>query len=239
MSKNNKNSQNNKNTGNVKKEIEQIVRFLVSDIVANLGFKLWDVEFYSEAGESFLEITIDRIDKSSGGVSLDDCEAVTYAINPVIDAADPIENRYSLLVSSPGLNRELKNDSHINYYIGKIVSVKLFAKNEVLTRANIANTTNTNSDGKNFTGVIKENAGDTMTFELCAVRAQSAAKNGGKNKQNRQNKQNKQKGGENNIIDSEHTEQKPPEDTAEANNNIITLARKDIAHIYAYDEIDI
>ncbi|MCL2772500.1 MAG: ribosome maturation factor RimP [Oscillospiraceae bacterium] len=194
-----------------KKDIEEIVRFLIKEIVANLGFELWNVEYYSEADEWFLEITIDRINKSSGGVSIDDCETVTHAVTPVIDAADPIENSYSLIVSSPGLNRELKNEFHVNRYINKMVSVKLFSKNENLSLLN--------TDGKNFTGILKEKADDAMTFEVCKM-------------EDKQSKTNKQKNKNNNIINNEQK-------NSDGINNIITLVKKDIAHIYAYDEIDI
>ena len=199
---------------NGRKNIEQTVRNLIGETVANLGFELWDVEYYSESDEWYLEITIDRLDKSGGGTSINDCETVTRAVDPIIDAADPIENSYSLVVSSAGLNRELKNDFHINHYINKKVSVKLFSKfskfskNENISLLNAAN--KANKDGKSFTGVLKENAAGTMTFEVCKV-------------------PDKQKVKKNNIIDIENTE---------GIDNIITILKKDIAHIYAYDEIE-
>ena len=204
-----------------KKNIAHTIKNLVAETIKNLGLELWDVEYYNDNGEWLLEITIDIIDipdiiditkKTDGktGISLDDCETVTKAVAPIIDAADPIENSYSLVVSSPGLGRELKNDAHINKYINKPVFVNLFAKNENLSPLNI--------DGKNFTGVLKEYSGDMLTFEVFEQRQETAKAN------------KKQKNKKNNIMDIKETE-------ANNINKIITLAKKDIAHIYAHDEL--
>jgi len=124
-----------------KKQIEQIVRNLVENVISSLGYELWNIEYYNDGIEWLLEITIDNL--SGVPVSIDDCEKVTHAVNPIIDEADPIENSYSLAVSSPGLNRELKNASHFGKYMDKEVSVKLFAKNETV-------------GGKIFNAVLKE-----------------------------------------------------------------------------------
>ena len=115
-----------------RKAVEQTVWELSEQIIAGLGLELWDVLFYAEAGEHILEIVID---KPGGLVSLDDCEQVTRALNPLIDEADPIEQSYSLCVASPGIGRELRTDGHILKYIGKPVTVSLFAKRQGLDRS--------------------------------------------------------------------------------------------------------
>ena len=218
MEKNDKNNSNNRNkTG--KKVIEQTVKNLIAGTIENLGLELWDVEYYNDNGEWLLEVTIDLVDlaaitEGKTGISLDDCEKVTKAISPIIDDADPIENSYSLIVSSPGLNRELKDDVHLNKYDGKLVLVKLFVKNENLSLLNI--------DEKSFTGILKEYSDEAITFEVVEKQKESAKAN------------NKQKNKKNNIID---TEAKKDETKSSNISNIITLMRKDIAHIYAYDEL--
>ena len=110
-----------------KKAIEQSVKNLSEQIIESFALELWDVEFYRDngSGEYILEITIDR---PHGLISIDDCEKVTHALNPVLDEADPIEQSYSLVVSSPGIGRELKTERHIKKYTGKPVTVTLFAK---------------------------------------------------------------------------------------------------------------
>ena len=95
---------------------------LVKDAVEECGVSLWDVEFVKEGPDHNLVIYIDRPE----GVSLTDCEMVNDAVEPIIDAADPIEGSYYLEISSPGLERELKTPTHIRAFLGTEVTVKLF-----------------------------------------------------------------------------------------------------------------
>ena len=129
------------------------MRQLVEPIISKFGYELWDVEYYNDGAEWLLEITID---KPGTGISLDDCEKVTRAVNPAIDAADPIETGYSLAVSSPGLNRELKTSAHFEKYLNKEVTVKLFAKNET-------------AGAKIFNAVLKSFSGDGFTFAFASA----------------------------------------------------------------------
>ena len=77
----------------------------------------------TEGARKILRITID----SEDGITIDDCEKMHRAIDPVLDDADPIEEQYYLEVSSPGIERELKNDMHICACEGWDVEVKLYA----------------------------------------------------------------------------------------------------------------
>ena len=70
-----------------------------------------------------LWITID----SEDGIGVDDCEKMHRAIDPLLDEADPIEEAYYLEVSSPGIERELRTDAHIEYCVGADVEVRLYA----------------------------------------------------------------------------------------------------------------
>lgn len=101
----------------------ELVESLVKDTVEQLGFELCDVEFAKEYGNWVLTLFIDK----EGGVSIDDCEAVSKAVDPVLDQADPIEQAYYLSVSSLGLDRPIKKDRDFARSIGKEVSVKLYA----------------------------------------------------------------------------------------------------------------
>ncbi len=107
---------------NAKNIAEQVWDFLLP-VVNNLGYYLWDVEYVKEGSEWYLRITID----SEDGITLDDCETVHRAIDPVIDEHDPIENAYHLEVSSPGIERVLRREDHIEAFAGEEVEVKLFA----------------------------------------------------------------------------------------------------------------
>ena len=107
----------------MKKNIATTVKELISDTVLSLGCVVWDVEYQKIGADWNLTVTIDNND----GITIEDCEAVHRAIDPLLDEADPIEGAYRLNVSSPGIERELKNDFHIESCIGDKVEVRLFA----------------------------------------------------------------------------------------------------------------
>lgn len=94
----------------------------VEPVVNGLGLELWDVEYRKEGSDYFLRIYIDKPD----GVSIDDCVSVNNAIDPIIDELDPIQQSYCLEVSSAGLVRELKKDSHFDRFLSKTVTVHTY-----------------------------------------------------------------------------------------------------------------
>ena len=96
---------------------------LVNETVEECGCMLWNVEFVKEGSDHNLIIYIDKPE----GISLDDCEMVNDAVEPILDEADPIEGSYYLEISSPGLERELKTPEHIMAFVGERVIVKLYA----------------------------------------------------------------------------------------------------------------
>lgn len=105
-----------------KKSIAEIVTELALPIVEDAGCELVDVEFVKEGGDWFLRVYIDK----SGGVSLDDCEKVSRAVNDILDEKDPIPHAFYLEVSSPGLERQLKKPRDFEKAIGQLVEVKLY-----------------------------------------------------------------------------------------------------------------
>ena len=118
------------------KNIASAVSELISPVVTDLGYILWDVEYVKEGARWILRVTLD----SENGITIDDCERVHRAIDPVLDEADPIENSYFLEVSSPGVERELRTEAHIAASSGERVEVRLYAP----------------LDGaKSFTGILK------------------------------------------------------------------------------------
>lgn len=107
------------------KKVEESVMHLVAPAAAQLGYTVVDVEYVKKRGEdSELVIYIDK----EGGVDLDDCEACSMAIDPLIDAADPIEEPYILCVSSPGIDRPLKRPEDFARHLNEKVDVKLYEK---------------------------------------------------------------------------------------------------------------
>jgi ribosome maturation factor RimP len=105
------------------KNIAGVVSELIAPTAAELGYELWDVEFVKEGTRRILRVTID----SAEGITIDDCEKMHRAIDPVLDEADPIESAYYLEVSSPGIERELRTDRHIEACIGCSVEARLYA----------------------------------------------------------------------------------------------------------------
>ena len=100
-----------------------IVAELARPIVEGMGLSLWDVEFVKEHGETVLRVVIDQPD----GVSIEQCEKVSRALDPLLDAADPIQGSYIFQVSSAGLERELKRHSDYEMFIGRTVEIKLYS----------------------------------------------------------------------------------------------------------------
>ena len=105
------------------KNIAGIVRELALPVASELGLALWDVEFVKEGARRVLRITID----SDEGITIEDCERMHRAIDPVLDEADPIEESYDLEVSSPGIERELRTEAHIAFAVGETVDLRFFA----------------------------------------------------------------------------------------------------------------
>ncbi len=103
-------------------KIEQLVFEMVEPIAAAQNVSVWDVEYKKEGKNNVLRVYIDK----EGGVSIDDCEAVSVVLSERLDASDPITSAYSLEVSSAGLDRQLKRESDFLAYIGHLVDVKLY-----------------------------------------------------------------------------------------------------------------
>ncbi len=92
-------------------------------VVEAQGCSLWDVEYVREGGRRVLRLYIDR----EGGVSTEHCEAVSRALDPLLDEVDPIPDAYVLEVSSCGLERPLKRPSDFQAFMGAKIVVKLYA----------------------------------------------------------------------------------------------------------------
>jgi len=105
-----------------KEEILDKVRRIAGPLAAQEGLELIDVEMGGGGGRQILRLYIDK----GGGVSLDDCTAISRAVSTALDVEDPIEGTYDLEVSSPGLDRPLKTPEHFLKFLGSKVRVKTF-----------------------------------------------------------------------------------------------------------------
>ncbi|MBO5247683.1 MAG: ribosome maturation factor RimP [Clostridia bacterium] len=103
--------------------VADVVRPLVLPITQAHGLILWDIEFVKEGTERFLRVYIDR---EEGGIGIEDCEAVSRALDPILDEVDPIPQSYHLEICSAGLIRDLKTTDHIQRFLGLEAEVRLY-----------------------------------------------------------------------------------------------------------------
>ncbi len=127
--------------------IESKVESLIEAKVKSLGYELYDVQYIKEGKDYFLRIFIDKPD----GIDLNDCEKVNDGINDILDEADYIKEQYFLEVSSPGVERILRKDKHLEANIGKEVEIKLFKPID---------------KQKEFIGILKQFNEETLKIEV-------------------------------------------------------------------------
>ena len=105
-----------------KEDIIGAVTEIAVPICESLGCKLYDVYFYKEGADYNLCILIDK----KGGVAIEDCEAVSRAIDPILDERDPIDCPYCLEVSSCGADRKLTKEAHFRDAVGERITLKFY-----------------------------------------------------------------------------------------------------------------
>ena len=128
--------------------IEERVEKLIEPIIEKIGYELYDVEYAKEGKNYFLRIFID----SEKGIDLNDCEKVNDAITDILDEENYIKEQYFLEVSSPGIEKVLRKEKHLEKNIGTEISVKLFKKDE--------------NGKKEYTGILNDFDQETIKVEI-------------------------------------------------------------------------
>ncbi len=128
-------------------KIDDRVLEISDELAEKMSFSVVDVEFKKEGQEKILRVYIDK----DGGVDLDDCEKFSRSLEEILDEEDFIEEAYSLEVSSPGLDRQLKKEREFLHYIGREVEVKLYKEQDGL---------------KEFSGILKDFEGKIASIEV-------------------------------------------------------------------------
>ena len=128
-------------------KVTDTVAALALPVVEEAGCSLWDVEYVKEAGTWFLRVYIDK----EGGVSIDDCEAVSRPLSDLLDRRDPIEGSYTFEVSSAGADRALKKPEHFEKFQGEEREVRLYRPRE---------------GRKEFIGRLKGYENGTVTLDM-------------------------------------------------------------------------
>jgi ribosome maturation factor RimP len=128
-------------------DIQQLQQ-LCEPVVTGQGYELVDLEWKHELGQWILRVFIDK----QGGVSLDDCASVSRELSAVLDVADAIAPKYSLEVSSPGLDRPLKKEADFRRFVGK--------KAKIRTRRPVGDTR------RNFSGTLVAVEGGKVRIDV-------------------------------------------------------------------------
>ena len=103
-------------------KVTELVASFAEPIVKQHGCELWDVEYVREGSEYFLRLYLDK----EGGVDINDCEAISRAVDPILDEKDPIQGSYHFEVCSAGLERALKRPSDFARFMDSAITVKLY-----------------------------------------------------------------------------------------------------------------
>ena len=103
-------------------KVTELVASFAKPIVEEKGCELWDVEYVREGSDYFLRLYIDK----EGGVDITDCEAISRAVDPILDEKDPIKESYHFEVCSAGLERALKRPGDFERFMGSAITVKLY-----------------------------------------------------------------------------------------------------------------
>lgn len=131
---------------NMSNSVKQSVAELARPLAAQMGLEYVDTDYAKLGRDWQLTIYIDKPD----GVRIDDCEAFSRAIETQLDEQDPIPGTYTLIVSSPGLDRPLKNVRDFERSLGRTIDVKLYKPF---------------LDRKEFTGPLVDFTDDSVTIE--------------------------------------------------------------------------
>ena len=103
-------------------KVTEIVAEFARPVVESFGCTLWDVEYVREGADYFLRLYSDR----EGGVDISHCEAISRAVDPILDEKDPIAGSYHFEVCSAGLERVLKRPGDFAQFIGSPIQIKLY-----------------------------------------------------------------------------------------------------------------
>ena len=129
-----------------KESYESRVEAFLLPLMEENNFELVDVEYVKEGSMWYLRAYIDK----PGGITVNDCEAVSRRFSDILDEKDYIEDSYIFEVSSPGLGRPLKKEKDFKRSLGKSVECKLY---KAINKQ------------KEFEGILKDFTEDTVTIE--------------------------------------------------------------------------
>jgi ribosome maturation factor RimP len=132
------------------------VSAVAGPVLQGMGYRLVRIKISAEAGCT-VQIMAERPD---GTMQIEDCEAISRALSPVLDVADPIERAYRLEISSPGIDRPLVRRSDFERYVGHLVKIEMAVAHQ---------------GRKRFRGLLAGVEGDAVRLHRDDIRAEEDA----------------------------------------------------------------
>jgi len=109
-------------TGLTDSGLKDTLRDVAARVTSSRGFELVDIEVKRAPGGQLVRLFVDK----PGGIGLDDLQSVSEEVSAILDAEDPIESRYTLEVSSPGLDRPLKGAEDYRRFLGRLAKLSSY-----------------------------------------------------------------------------------------------------------------
>ena len=123
--------------------LEKKLSDLFEPVIESMAYELVGVELTGSGNGTILRIYID----AEKGITVDDCQAVSYQVSGILDVEDPMQGHYTLEVSSPGIDRPLVKPEHFDQFTGELVKIR--STEAVLGR-------------KNFKGILESFDGEYL-----------------------------------------------------------------------------
>ena len=134
----------------------ELLRIRLNPVIEDLGYELYDLEDLQYQGQRILRVSIDH----EQGIQLEDCIRTDQMLQKLFDENDPIEEAYTLEVSSPGIFRVLKNPEHFRRFTGERIKIRLKKKINGMRQA-IGKLCSSTEDGFQF---LPENESEERLF---------------------------------------------------------------------------
>jgi ribosome maturation factor RimP len=110
----------------IRKGVQRRVEEIADSLLRDEGLELVDLEYRREGRRWVLRLFIDK----EGGVTVEDCAAVSRELGDILDAKDAVPEAYVLEVSSPGLNRRVRKKEDFSRFAGRKIEVRLTASQD-------------------------------------------------------------------------------------------------------------
>ena len=123
--------------------LEKKLNDMFEPVIESMAYELVCVELTGSGNGTILRVYID----SDKGITVDDCQAVSYQLSGILEVEDPLQSQYALEISSPGLDRPLVKPEHFKQFIGDLVKIR--STEAVLGR-------------KNFKGILESFDGEYL-----------------------------------------------------------------------------